>query len=155
MSLSFMRLTGQCLDQWASRVGVLNSPLQKREGNWAELTFAKTSGTLSNSRQPERDSLHFWAAILPHCCRVNRLFKSKVTQQYKFGNVKAYQKEEKRKRPHFQLKCVAQNRLCLGSFIGTFRNYNRNVKKAIGLMSKTTTLHVQHSFFVHVFAVPA
>ena len=34
--------------------------------------------------------------------------------------------------------------------IGTLRNYdgddNRNVKKAIGLMSKTTTLHVRHAF---------
>ena len=32
----------------------------------------------------------------------------------------------------------------------TSRNYdgdgNRNVKKAIGLMSKTTTLHVHHAF---------
>ena len=34
--------------------------------------------------------------------------------------------------------------------IGTLRNYDgndkRNVKKAIGLMSKTTTLHVHHAF---------
>ena len=34
--------------------------------------------------------------------------------------------------------------------IGTIRNYNRddngNVKKAVGLMSKTTTLHVHHTF---------
>ena len=37
------------------------------------------------------------------------------------------------------------------------RNYdgdgNGNVKKVIGLMSKTTTLHVHHAFFVHFFAV--
>ena len=37
------------------------------------------------------------------------------------------------------------------------RNYdgdgNRNVKKVIGLMNKTTTLHVHHAFFVHFFAV--
>ena len=34
--------------------------------------------------------------------------------------------------------------------VRTLRNYdgdgNRNVKKAIGLMSKTTTLHVHHAF---------
>ena len=46
---------------------------------------------------------------------------------------------------------------------GTLRNYdgdgNGNVKKAIGLMSKTTTLHVHHAFlyisflFLHDFDV--
>ena len=29
---------------------------------------------------------------------------------------------------------------------------SENVKQAIGLISKTTTLHVQHTFFVHFFA---
>ena len=49
------------------------------------------------------------------------------------------------------------NRLYL---IGTLRNYdgngngNVNVKKAIGLMSKPTTLHV-HNSFLHFFAIPA
>ena len=42
--------------------------------------------------------------------------------------------------------------------IGTLRNYdgdgNENVKNTIGLMSKTTTLHVHHAFFVHFFAIP-
>ena len=37
------------------------------------------------------------------------------------------------------------------------RNYdgdgNGKVKKVIGLMNKTTTLHVHHAFFVHFFAV--
>ena len=37
------------------------------------------------------------------------------------------------------------------------RNYdgdgNGKVKKVIGLISKTTTLHVHHAFFVHFFAV--
>ena len=32
---------------------------------------------------------------------------------------------------------------------------NENGKKAIGFMSKTTTLHVQLTFFVHFFAVTA
>ena len=32
---------------------------------------------------------------------------------------------------------------------------NENVKKAIGLMSKTTILHVHHAFFVHFFAILA
>ena len=32
---------------------------------------------------------------------------------------------------------------------------NENGKKAIGLISKTTTLHVHHAFFVHFFAVVA
>ena len=31
---------------------------------------------------------------------------------------------------------------------------SENVKQAIGLISKTTTLHVQHTFFVHFFASP-
>ena len=45
------------------------------------------------------------------------------------------------------------NRLYL---IGTLRDYdgNVNVKKAIGLMSKGTTLHV-HNSFVPFFAIPA
>ena len=42
-------------------------------------------------------------------------------------------------------------------FVRTLRNYdgdgNGNIKKVIGLMSKTTTLHVHHAFFVHFFAV--
>ena len=32
---------------------------------------------------------------------------------------------------------------------------NGNVKKALSLTSKTTTLHVHHAFFVHFPAVPA
>ena len=44
-------------------------------------------------------------------------------------------------------------------FVRTLRNYdgdgNGNVKKVIGFMSKTTTLHVHHACFVHFFAVPA
>ena len=47
------------------------------------------------------------------------------------------------------------NRLYL---IGTLRNYdgngNVNVKKAIGLTSKATTLHA-HNSFLHFFAIPA
>ena len=42
-------------------------------------------------------------------------------------------------------------------FVRTLRNYdgdgNGNIKKVIGLISKTTTLHVHHAFFVHFFAV--
>ena len=41
--------------------------------------------------------------------------------------------------------------------IGTLRNDdgddNENV--TIGLISKTTTLHVHHDFFVHFFVIPA
>ena len=40
--------------------------------------------------------------------------------------------------------------------LGTLRSYdadvNENVKKTIGFISKTTTLHVHHAFFVHFFA---
>ena len=47
----------------------------------------------------------------------------------------------------------------LGQTIGTLRNYDgdgkENVNKAIGLMSKKTTAHVHHAFFLHFFAVPA
>ena len=37
---------------WNCHLGtaILDSPLQKREGNWAELTFAKTYGTASRER---------------------------------------------------------------------------------------------------------
>ena len=54
---------------------------------------------------------------------------------------------------------VARKGRCFNSPIGTLRNYygysKENIKKAIGLMSKTTTLHVHQAFFVHFFAVPA
>ena len=50
--------------------------------------------------------------------------------------------------------------LCADSTsLGTLRNHdgdgNGNVKKVIGLISKTTTLYVHHAFFVHFFAVSA
>ena len=32
-------------------------------------------------------------------------------------------------------------------------NENSKKKKSVGLISKKTTLHVQHNFFVHFFAV--
>ena len=42
------------------------------------------------------------------------------------------------------------------TLLGTLRSYdadvNENVKKTIGFISKTTTLHVHHAFFVHFFA---
>ena len=31
-----------------------NLPLKKREGNWSELTFAKTSGTVTGDRENDR-----------------------------------------------------------------------------------------------------
>ena len=43
----------------------------------------------------------------------------------------------------------------LGTFSNDDGDGNENVKKAIGLVRKTTTLHVQHTFFVHFFAVTA
>ena len=42
--------------------------------------------------------------------------------------------------------------------IGGFRKEdddNENVKKAIGLITKTTTLRVHYTFFLHFFAVTA
>ena len=43
--------------------------------------------------------------------------------------------------------------------IGTLRcddgDGNEDVKKAIGLITKTTIFHVHHTFFVHFFAVTA
>ena len=54
--------------------------------------------------------------------------------------------------PHFRLTCVAQKRLCLSSLLGSFSNDdgdgngNEDVKKTIGLLRKTTTLHVHHAF---------
>ena len=42
-------------------------------------------------------------------------------------------------------------RRCLSSLLGTLQNYdsdgNGNVNKAIGLLSKTTALHVHHAFW--------
>ena len=42
-----------------------------------------------------------------------------------------------------------------GSLSNDDADGNENGKKAIGLISKTTTLHVHHAFFVHFFAVVA
>ena len=41
----------------------------------------------------------------------------------------------------------------LGSLSNDDADGNENGKKAIGLISRTTTLHVHHAFFVHFFAV--
>ena len=59
----------------------------------------------------------------------------------------------------FKVPTVVRNQGAEVKELGTLPNYdgdgNGNVKKAIGLMSKTTTLHVHHAFFVHFFAVLA
>ena len=56
----------------------------------------------------------------------------------------------KGKRSLLPWACVARKRRCFNSPIGTLRNYDgndkENIKKAIGLMSKTTTLQVHHAF---------
>ena len=53
-------------------------------------------------------------------------------------------------KPIVFLSCRRSRRSCLSSLIGTLRNYDgdgkENVKKAIGLMSKTTTLRVHYAF---------
>ena len=50
----------------------------------------------------------------------------------------------------FKVPTVVRNQGAEVKELGTFPNYdgdgNGNVKKAIGLMSKTTTLHVHHAF---------
>ena len=43
----------------------------------------------------------------------------------------------------------------VGSLSNDDADGNENGKKAIGLISKTTTLHVHYAFFVHFFAVIA
>ena len=43
----------------------------------------------------------------------------------------------------------------LGSFNNDDGDGNQDVKKVIGLLRKTTTLHVYHAFFVHFFTVLA
>ena len=45
--------------------------------------------------------------------------------------------------------------MSVGSFSNNDGDGNENVKKVIGLLSKTTSLHVHHTFFVHFFAVTA
>ena len=45
--------------------------------------------------------------------------------------------------------------MTIGSLSNDDADGNENGKKAIGLISKTTTLHVHHAFFVHFFAVIA
>ena len=59
----------------------------------------------------------------------------------------------------FKVPTVVRNQGAEVKELGILRNYdgdvNGNVKKAIGLMRKTTTLHVHHAFFVHFFAVLA
>ena len=46
-------------------------------------------------------------------------------------------------------------KLSTGSLSNDDADGNENGKKAIGLISKTTTLHVHHASFVHFFAVVA
>ena len=50
----------------------------------------------------------------------------------------------------FKVPTVVRNQGAEVKELGILRNYdgevNGNVKKAIGLMSKTTTLHVHHAF---------
>ena len=43
----------------------------------------------------------------------------------------------------------------VGSLSNNDADGNENGKKAIGLISKTTSLHVHHAFSVHFFAVVA
>ena len=43
----------------------------------------------------------------------------------------------------------------LGALRSNDADGNENVEKTIGFISKTTTLHVHHAFFVHFFAVIA
>ena len=45
--------------------------------------------------------------------------------------------------------------MSVGSFSNDDGDSNENVKKAIGLLSKTTSFHVHLFFFVHFFAVTA
>ena len=45
--------------------------------------------------------------------------------------------------------------MTIGSLSNDDADGNENGKKAIGLISKTTTLHVHHAFFVHFFTVIA
>ena len=69
---------------------------------------------------------------------------------------------EWRRLPRFPAKMTLVPVLVVVSsqiLIGSLSNYdadgNENSKKAIGLISKTSTLHVHHAFFVHFFAVIA
>ena len=43
----------------------------------------------------------------------------------------------------------------VGSFSNDDGDGYENVKKAIGLLSKTTSLHMNHVFFLHLFVVTA
>ena len=56
----------------------------------------------------------------------------------------------KEKRPQFRLTCIFQRRFCLSSLIASLSNYdddhNDDFKKTIGVMIKTTSLHVHHAF---------
>ena len=45
--------------------------------------------------------------------------------------------------------------MSVGSFSNDDGDGNENVKKAIGLWSNKTSLHAQHTFFVHFFAITA
>ena len=53
------------------------------------------------------------------------------------------------------LRCDVPVSPTLGSLSNDDADGNKNGKKAIGLISKTTTLHVHNAFFVHFFAVVA
>ena len=82
---------------WNCHLGtaILDSPLQKREGNWAELTFAKTSGTASREREKIGHYLidprnnfgwHFGSSFVPvskvaGCLQTYNLYKRKLYKQ--------------------------------------------------------------------------
>ena len=51
--LGMMTYDGMVIGQFFS-----NSPLYKREGNWTQLTFAKTSGTVTRNRENVGQQLH-------------------------------------------------------------------------------------------------
>ena len=59
--------------------------------------------------------------------------------------------------PHHRNKAFSRG--VTAAILGTLRSddgdANENVKKEIGLITKTTILHVHHTFFVHFFAFTA
>ena len=69
---------------------------------WFTKTLSWAKAFLSDVRQSKVDFLHSWASSL-----------REIQSQYKCGSVTL-----KWKRPHFQLTCPVQKRLCLSSLLG-------------------------------------
>ena len=128
---------------------VKNSSLNKREVNWVELIFAKTSGIVSRERQnnwPIADRRVPSYDPRNNCGRhfgTSSLFVSKVvnrSKQDKYDHIHGNLFDNK---IYDECLLVA---LLLGRLRFHYSDGNENIKKQLVRISKTRTLNVHHAF---------